>query len=195
MIDPTKAPFYGLNDNQLEEFAIFCIAVAGKTAYVVARRLDHMFKVLDIAWGVERNRFWMLRNYDPESTGILLLNFGIGCWRSKGRAIAALVRSGLDLRTCSTDDLEKIPGIGPKTSRYFILHTRPGVEVACLDTHVLRYLRHEGYDVPLSTPTGKRYREIEKIFIEKARMTGKTIAEFDLWIWNQFARKERVNHG
>jgi thermostable 8-oxoguanine DNA glycosylase len=41
-----------------------------------------------------------------------------------------------------------------------------------------------GYDVPASTPTGKRYRVLEGIFLELARKSGMTPAEYDYHIWS-----------
>jgi thermostable 8-oxoguanine DNA glycosylase len=44
----------------------------------------------------------------------------------------------------------------------------------------------KGFNVPKSTPTGKRYREIEREFIKLARKARKSVAEYDLEIWNEY---------
>lgn len=88
------------------------------------------------------------------------------------------------LRHASACDLEEIHGVGPKTARYFILHTRPKARVAALDTHILRYLRDRtDMEVPSSTPTGKRYTELEEAFLLMADFEGVDPAAMDLAIW------------
>jgi hypothetical protein len=39
-----------------------------------------------------------------------------------------------------------------------------------------------------STPSGKRYLELEKVFLTICDSMGKTPAELDLEIWNSFAK-------
>ena len=101
------------------------------------------------------------------------------------KALARIIY--LDPRTCSLEDLEAVPGIGPKTARWFLMRTRPGVRLAALDTHILKWLRGHGYDVPKNTPTGRRYRHIEQIFLAECDRRDKTPAELDLEIWRSYA--------
>jgi thermostable 8-oxoguanine DNA glycosylase len=93
----------------------------------------------------------------------------------------------LDLRTCTIADLEAIKGIGPKTSRFFMLHSRPDQELIVLDIHILRYLKRRfRMKVPKSTPSGKRYLAIEAEAIRRIKKhmpNWKSFAEFDLNAW------------
>jgi len=92
------------------------------------------------------------------------------------------------LRTCSIDELESIFGIGRKTSRCFVMHSRRNAQCAGLDTHILKFLRSKGHDVPKSTPgSKKKYLEIENLFLKYAKKSNKTIAKFDLDIWKKYA--------
>ena len=100
-----------------------------------------------------------------------------------------LVSRGLNLSSCSIEDLERVVGIGPKTARCFVMHSRRGARHAGLDTHVLKYLKSRGVDVPKSTPTGRRYAELERIFLDMADESGKSPAEFDLEIWKRYSSK------
>jgi thermostable 8-oxoguanine DNA glycosylase len=96
----------------------------------------------------------------------------------------------LNLRTCTVDDLETIRGIGMKTSRLFVLHTRKDSMCIPLDVHILHYLRDNGYDVPKATPgSKKKYRIIEKLCVQLARKAGKSCADWDLDIWNVYRKK------
>lgn len=99
-------------------------------------------------------------------------------------AMSALVDSNIDLTTCAPQDLEAIKGIGPKTSRFFIVWTRPEEKYAVLDVHILRWLKSLGYDVPNSTPqSAKKYAQIEQWFLSEAAKAKKTPRELDYEIW------------
>ena len=100
------------------------------------------------------------------------------------KACEALTTAKLDLATCGPEDLEKIPGIGPKTSRFFILWTRPTARYAALDVHVLRWMRNKGYNVPRQTPGDRKvYARIETWFLAEADRAGKSPAVLDAEIW------------
>lgn len=99
----------------------------------------------------------------------------------------------LDVRNCSVSDLEAIHGIGPKTARFFLLLTRPGVRFAALDTHVLKWLREVGYDAPKSTPSGRKYRELELAFLQEADDMGLTPRELDYAIWSKYSGYESIS--
>jgi thermostable 8-oxoguanine DNA glycosylase len=106
-----------------------------------------------------------------------------GNYTKLAACIRGLLTAKLDLATCAPIDLEAIHGIGPKTSRFFILWTRPGAEYAALDVHVLRWLRLMGHDAPKATPTGAKYAELERVFLVLAKSFGMTPRELDHAIW------------
>ena len=94
------------------------------------------------------------------------------------------------LRTASIDDLEKIPGVKFKTSRFFVLHSRMKAECVPLDTHILRFLRDRGVpSVPNVTPASKTiYDVLEKIAIEALKTLGySTLAKADLETWKAYS--------
>ena len=94
----------------------------------------------------------------------------------------------LDLRTATVSDLTAITGVGDKTARYFLLHTRANQNIAVLDRHVLRHLGILGHKVPEGTPSGKKYLELEKIFLQEAQNNKMTPADYDLMLWNQYSK-------
>jgi thermostable 8-oxoguanine DNA glycosylase len=187
MVDPNNITNYNLNDYQLQEVLLFWVCVAGKTASVISKRLDIVLN--NIGCSVNKLPFDVIKKLDKEELGIILKNNGIGCYNLKAQAIKELADSNLDLRLCGVEDLENITGIGMKTSRCFIIHSRRNAPYAGLDTHILKHLSYKGYDVPKSTPSKKKYLELEKIFINMALSLGKTVAEYDLEIWNTYSKK------
>jgi hypothetical protein len=92
----------------------------------------------------------------------------------------------LNLKTCTIADLEAIHGAGAKTARYFMLHTRPNQRIACLDTHVIRHMRDLGLTDQKGTPGGKKYAELEQVFLNLADQSGMSVADFDLMFDNAF---------
>lgn len=187
MVDPIKFTNYNRNDNELQEAVIFALLVAGKNALTTARLLD---KFLQEACGkTPFNKFYW---YDLQCLAAALKYYGFGCYNNKAKGIHQLVRTDINLRTCTTEDLEKIHGIGKKTSRFFVLHTRPNAECIPLDVHMLHHLRDLGYNVPKVTPSSKKYCEIEKICIQLAKENNMTCADWDLTIWNRY-RKHEIN--
>lgn len=182
MIDPTAVTNYNRTDAELEEYVLFCIAVAGKTAQIIARQLQDL---LDHAVG--SGPFDKIRNLIKiGKLHLALKQSRLGKYFVLMKAYEQILN--LNLRTCTLEDLEKVYGIGPKTARYFMLHTRPNVQIAALDTHILKFLKEQGYAVPDHTPTGKKYKELEQIFIAEATKRGRQIAEFDLAIWNHYSK-------
>lgn len=184
MIDPTKITSFNQTDNQLEEVLLFWVLVAGKTAAIISRALENL-----LTSSKGGSPFDKIRKIGKDKLPNLLKKHGIGCYSIKAKALWDLVNSNLNLRTCTVDDLEKIFGIGPKTARCFIIHSRPDANCAGLDTHILKFLREKGHDVSKATPSNKKqYRELEQVFLKHVKESGKSVAEFDLEIWNRYAR-------
>ncbi len=84
-------------------------------------------------------------------------------------------------------DLEKIPGVGLKTSRFFLTHSRPNQEYAILDTHILRHMRDDlNIATPKTTPTNpKVYYALEAKLLEVVRASDKSYADYDLEVWSK----------
>jgi endonuclease III len=196
VIDPVKITNFNANKNQLEELIIFWVLVAGKNAMTTSRALEKFLQgVRD--WlrmrecRVPRSPFAALRQMDSFHSdrnwmASRMQKAGIGCYNQKSNFIFDLIYSNINLKKCSVEDLEKIKGIGPKTARCFLIHSRPNQDYAGIDTHILKFMSAKGFNVPKSTPTGKRYREIEREFIKLARKARKSVAEYDLEIWNEY---------
>jgi len=185
MIDASNITNYNLFTNELEAHMIFWVLAAGKNgtraAKITNRMVDNWTRLVgDIM------PFTVLKSMDMSDSVKLCADYSTGCQTSKGRSLYELSRANLDLKTCSAEDLESIYGVGMKTSRCFILHSRKNAQHAGLDTHILKHLRELGYGVPKNTPTGKKYLTLEKIVLTLAKQAGKSPAEYDLDVWNKY---------
>jgi endonuclease III len=171
---------------KLEAALVYACIVAGKSARftdAVMSRLHEKLEDGETYFGM----FTRLLYHEPLGLYPLLFGAKAGNYRKLERCFKELVQAqDLDLQTCTPDDLEKIHGIGPKTSRFFILWTRPGARYAALDVHILRWLRLNGYpDAPRSTPPGgPAYQRWEQIFLAEADARGLTARELDRQIWD-----------
>lgn len=185
MIEPTQITNFSRTRGELELFWIFCICVAGKNSDCAARaisrlmRYDHSRPFKAIAEWVEDNT---LHN--------ALVAAKVGQYTRISRALTESL--GLDLFTCTLEDLMAIHGVGPKTARFFLLHTREDCDYAVLDTHILRYLKTEcGFsECPIVTPHNReQYERWEKCFIAVVRNTfgGLPLAQVDLLIWKMMS--------
>ena len=184
MIDPRKVTKFDRTTEELEEFLLFAIVVAGKNAFQQAHKLDQFLSKYK---GLGESPFGVIRAMDRDGT----LDFHLrdvkmgqyGRVSTAFRGVANFCRGGVELTPLSF--LECIKGIGMKTARFFAMHTREGQQYACLDTHILKWLSGLGYaDVPKTTPRGDKYLQLESIFLQHARHLGKSAAELDLEIWN-----------
>ena len=189
MIDPSNITNYDQSQPELEESLLFWILAAGKNGTRAASILNswiEKFMHIDISL------FNALREYKSLANLVdLCYTASTGCQNNKARTIYELINSNLNLKTCSAEDLEAVFGIGRKTSRCFILHSRKGARYAGLDTHALKFLKLMGVKkVPKTTPsTKKEYLRLEKKFLKFSDKYKKTPADLDLLIWNEYSIK------
>lgn len=189
MIDPTKITNFNTTDAELQEMVLFWVCAAGKNGVTAAKSLDKLLNSVDS--NVDSPMPFDRIQYIEKKFELAnqMKKFGIGCFNRKAITFQSLVHSKINLRTCSVEELEKIYGIGPKTARCFLIHSRPNQRLAGLDTHILKFLKDQGHQVPRNTPTGKKYKQIEKIFLEYADKFKIPIADLDLIIWNEYRSK------
>lgn len=95
--------------------------------------------------------------------------------------------AGDDPREWTLDTIESVPGIGPKTARWFYLLAHPGACVAALDTHVLKFLRDQGHEVPKATPpAGATYRRLEEAFLAECERLQMRPRDLDWTVWSVY---------
>lgn len=191
MIDPTNITNYNRTQSELEEFLMFSIMVAGKGADITSKKLDS-FLYNQRKFGV--NDFSPLQYINFLNRGNLLSiamkREKLGQYSRLEGAFKGILKFKGRLHEVSVDDLESVDGIGCKTARFFILHSREDVRLAVLDTHILKWLRLHGEDAPKATPTRNKYALLERAFLGYADKYDLDPAELDLHIWKQYSQKD-----
>ena len=188
MINPAEVTNYNRTQAELEEFILFCINVAGKKSSIEAPKLEVF---------IER-----AKNITKESTPFncirKLIKLGrlqeimhwakLSPYTQRHNSYVSVVMIK-DLQTVTLNRLLQVPGIGLKTARFFLSHSREDFDEPMLDTHILRFLRDQGYtNAPKSTPSNigiyNYYANVFKMF---ARTMGKSVTDLDLEIWKQYS--------
>ena len=194
MINPYDITNYSRSEAELQELLMFCILVAGKTAYIQAQKLEEFLNSIKL-------RLMLPESIEPfesiksaEVHGILLEEIHkakLGQYNKIYKAFDYLINNKIDLSECGPIELEKIPGVGMKTSRFFILHSRDTKNIAVLDVHILKFLGSLGHKVPKTTPNKNQYNYLEQKFLEHCSTNNLHPAKADLEIWKFYAKKEK----
>lgn len=161
---------------------LYTLVVAGKSAEFANEKVE--------AWRKRHVRphedtFTAIRRLKADQNFVnSLREVGTGNYNKIDKAMDDALDLDKPLFKCSPEDLEEIHGVGPKTSRFFLVWATDRDDCAVLDTHVLDWMADQGYDVPEQTPsTSSQYKKIEKDFIKEAEKRGTTPRELDLDIW------------
>ena len=188
MITPTSITNFNRTEAELQEFLMFSILVAGKGAEQQAIKLDAFLK--HCMYKEIGKPFALLSRLSSMGwLEIQMKKFKLGQYKRIGNAFRGILQFKGKLKKVTIEELESIPGIGSKTARFFILHSRPNQRVAVLDTHILKYLRDMGHNVPKATPAKNKYKAIEDTFISIADSLKMSIADLDLQVWKNYAKK------
>lgn len=184
MIDPRDITKFDRTDPELQEWWLFSTIVAGKTATTQARLLDSFFRA---ARCFGETPFQIIRKLIDEQMLVAYMERArLGQYRRLARCWEESLT--LDLRNDPVEAFEAIHGVGPKTARMFIMHSREGQRLAAIDTHVLKHLAANGHRVPKVTPSSvKEYRRLETAFLGLADLAAMTAADYDLQVWKTYA--------
>ena len=194
-VDPYNITKYNRTKAELECFLLFCIVVAGKTAYIQAQKLDEFLTSIN-------KRLMMPEHVSPfqslksaEQHGILMeeiLRAKLGQYKKIYNGFKYITENEYDLTRMNPELLERIPGVGMKTSRFFLLHSDINYKdvIAILDTHILKFIKENIDDrAPKSTPTIRvTYKYWEDLFLYWCQCNNKNVADFDLEVWKSYAR-------
>ena len=198
MINPYNITDYNRKKEELEEFLLFCIVVAGKTAYIQAQKLEDFLKSINIRLKMPEptSPFQSLKSANEH--GILMeeiLRAKLGQYKKIYNGFKYITEREYDLTRMTPEQLELIPGVGMKTSRFFLLHSDETFQdkIAIIDTHILKFIK-ENIDIraPKSTPTIRvTYRYWEDRFLYWCECNNKNVADFDLEVWKSYARTSK----
>jgi len=201
LIDPYNITNYNRSHHELEEFLLFCIVVAGKTAYIQAQKLEQFLSSVN-------TRLMMPENINPfqtiksaEQHGILfeeIKKAKLGQYKKIYSGFKYISEREHNLSKMTPKILEEIPGVGMKTSRFFLLHSDTFYkdQIAILDTHILKFIKENIDDrAPKSTPViPLTYRYWESKFLTWCLDNNKNVADFDLEVWKTYARVAKIEN-
>lgn len=203
MIVPSRITKFDRSQAELQEFLLFCVLVHGKKAEMQAVKLHHFlewlaaytgetlpFKMVDIAMNYELDGEFDDAEDCEDLLTYAMKRFGLGQYGRIFQAIDDFLKLP-DLRTVTIEELENCFAVGPKSARFFVVHSRPNQQHAILDVHILKWLRLQGVNAPRTTPQSKHYMKFEKIFLQFVAHSGQSIAEFDLNIWKKLSNERK----
>ena len=188
MINPAEVTNYNRTQDELEEFILFCINVAGKKSAIEAPKLEVFIeRAKDIT--KESTPFNCIKKLIKLGRLNEIMHWAkLSPYAQRYNSYVAVAKIK-DLQTVTLNRLLQVPGIGLKTARFFLSHSREDFDEPMLDTHILRFLRDQGYsDAPKSTPSNENtYHYFANIFKNIARQLGKSVTDLDLEIWKQYS--------
>jgi len=183
MINPLKITNYRQTEAGLQESILFWILAAGKNGLTAANCLESLLN----SWRKKTPFKTIVHINNSTNLAEEMKRHGIGCYNHKSKSFLDLISKNLDLKTCSVDELESVRGIGPKTARCFLIHSRKNQRYAGIDTHLLKFMRDMNYETPKSTPSGKKYKELEGFFLRLCDQVSMKPADLDLLVWNAYS--------
>lgn len=205
-IDPLNITNYNRTPIELQLFFLFCIFVANKPSDVTAKKVNNMFLPrYDNAFNLrvlEENplihdegihspfavihimvKFKLVRKW--------LEHWKVGQYARFTRAIHDVHETFLlgtaHLDTITLDNLMKITGMGMKSARFFLVHSRWDQPHAILDVHVLKWLNQVYGTSHKKTPSNPQdYKLLEGLFLGECVKWKKGPAEMDTFIWQYY---------
>ena len=185
LIDPKDITNYNRTDVELQSFWIFCILVAGKNSDTTSRLVTKLLKNRG-----DKTPFEFIRSLKLTELRNYLVANKTGQYDRIRKAL--FFSAKLNLRTCTRDDLMDIHGVGPKTARFFLLHSREFCDEVVLDTHILNWMRVKCdiKDAPKNTPqVPEKYAKYAGLckYLMEIHYPGLTLAQADLMIWTEMS--------
>jgi len=185
-VDPFNLPSRQMTRPELQYWILFSMAVAGKGAKVTEQKMLaflHNKGRHELLSPFEIIKLYIRRNELLE----MMKKYKLGKYTLLNKGFREAIN--LDLKDLTVEKLDAITGIGPKSSRMIMMYGFPDQqEYAVLDTHVLKWLKAHGHDVPDATPEGKTYDRLEKIVLAEAEALGMSARQFDTFVWQSYAR-------
>ena len=189
MINPAEVTNYNRTQYQLQEFILFGINVAGKKSSIEAPKLEVF---IERAKNITKETlpFNCIRKLIELGRLQEIMHWAkLSPYKQRYNSYVAVSKIQ-DLQTVTLNKLLEVAGIGLKTARFFLSHSREDFDEPMLDTHILRFLRDQGHkDAPKSTPSNVDiYNYYANAFKMHARTLGKSVTDLDLEIWKKYSK-------
>lgn len=184
MIDLDNITKFDRTEAEAQEFLLCAVVVAGKKGKTQAIKLDLFLNLYPDINAISHTPFEYI--IELNERGLLMDGIKeakLGQYKRLYSCFLSVTKH--KALSVSLDELESVKGIGMKTSRFFLMHSRQNCRYAILDTHILSFMRDElGVSTPKSTPQSPNiYKRFEKMYLEYADSTGRSLSELDLDIW------------
>lgn len=201
-INPKEITDLNRTKAQKEKFLLFCVLCAGKSSDVMAEKLEQLLEPVNSSGPAGPCARFELKATPLEYLINLLRNGRLREVLEKHKIgkynlLTKFVESLLEVRIFPTAEWKRealvtIPGISYKTASLYRMHCF-GDKIACLDTHVLRWLRNEGFKgVPKASPSNwDIYRHWENVFLGECYKREVEPNHFDLDLWKQATKKSQ----
>jgi thermostable 8-oxoguanine DNA glycosylase len=199
-INPKEITDLNRTKAQKEKFLLFCVLCAGKSSDVMAEKLEQLLEPVDSSgprWELKATPLDYLVNLlrsgrlrevlEKHKIGKYKLFTDFVTYVQKWNYATHPTYNITDMKRAG---LVLAPGISYKTASLYRMHCF-GDKIACLDTHVLRWLRNEGFKgVPKASPSNwDVYRHWENVFLGECYKREVEPNHFDLDLWKQATKK------
>ena len=195
-IDPTQITKFDRTQAELEWFLLFCISTAGKNATVTAKKINDG---IDFTHRVKR--FQSMGIYSIGCSDTMAINYEYCAdWMVDFAQVVKLGKYDLirkssenifkneihkRLDTVTLEELLEIPGVGNKTARFFLMHSRPGFTGAVIDTHIHGWLEKVCQSELPKPTTDAKYKSLERLWLSMTEVffPGLPLHVADLATW------------
>ena len=203
MIDPTQITKFDRTQAELEWFLLFCISTAGKNATVTAKKINdgidftHRVKRFqsmgiysigfsDTSWMILGDKYYKYNqcsNWMVDFAQVVKLGKYELIRKSSEHIFKNEIHKRLD--TVTLEELLEIPGVGNKTARFFLMHSRPGFEGAVIDTHIHGWLEKVCQSELPKPTTDAKYKSLERLWLSMTEVffPGLPLHVADLATW------------
>ena len=188
-INPLAVTNFDRTQHGLEYFWFYAVICAGKQSEWASRTTVEVF---DNKPPYARPLNWLS---DGRRLRRVLESNSVGQYNRIGQCVKE--SADVDLGTVTVQELRDLHGVGPKTARFFVLHSQEDADCVPLDTHILQWLKlHNTRKVPKDTPSNKKeYHRLERRAVRLIRefFPDLSTAESDLLIWSVMSGRVESN--
>ena len=185
-IDPKRITLFDRTNSMLEWFLFFCISTAGKNAEVQANKINGM---IDHVLASPHGPKGIYGFSDGCADWLVQFSkcFGIGKYTILRESADHIYENNLrhKLDSITLEELLEIPGVGNKTARFFLMHSRPGFTGAVIDTHIHGWLEKVCQSELPKPTTDAKYQSLERLWLSMTEVffPGLPLHVADLATW------------